>query len=87
MRCDLMVAVTPGGLVSRDSVYALPEQVRVPVVPGVFLDHVLEDPPQRDRLRGSRCKIVQAKAADGGTGPVHTCVVGREIRISARRID
>ena len=57
------------------------------VVPGVFLDHVLEDPPQRDRLCRPRCKIIKAVALDGAASPVHTCMVSGKIRISAYRIN
>jgi hypothetical protein len=42
----------------------------VPVVPGVLLDHVLEDPPQRGRAGRSRCKIIQAVTLDGCASPV-----------------
>jgi len=75
------------GLVSGDAVDALSEQVSVPVVPGVFLDHVLENPPQRDGLFGPRCKIVQAMALDGRACPVHAGMAGGKIRVSTRRID
>src|SRR5215472_15505290 len=40
----------PSALISGSAIDAFAEQVRVPVVPGVLLDHVLEDPPQRYRL-------------------------------------
>ena len=37
-------------LLADDPVDGLPDQVGVPVVPRVLLDHVEHDPPQRDRL-------------------------------------
>src|SRR5215472_4336527 len=40
----------PSALISGTAIDAFAEQVRVPVVPGLLLDHVLEDPPQRYRL-------------------------------------
>jgi hypothetical protein len=59
----------------------------VPVVPGVLLNHVLEDPPQRGRAGRSRCKIIQAVTLDGCASPVNAGMVGGQVRVSTCWVD
>jgi len=59
----------------------------MPVVTGVFLDHVLVDPPQRRRLAGLRNEIVQATADHGRPRSFHAGPVDREVLICSLRID
>ena len=70
------MAVSPGYPVDP-----LAEQVRVPVVPGVLLDHVLVDLAQRRRLRGRGNQVIQTAAKHGGPRPFDAGPVDRQVLI------
>src|SRR5215470_2690264 len=63
LRCVAVQCSPPTPPRSGDAVDALAEQVRMAVVPGIFLDHVDIDPAQIDRytpLRMHECVVERA---------------------------
>jgi len=78
----IALGAAPGRSVPDRAVDPLPDQVGVPVVPRVLLDHVDVDPAQRERLpaagpRGQRVQVVHRRG--GVPAPRHLGAVAGEV--------
>src|SRR4051812_156390 len=75
-------------LVPSRAVDALAQQVGVPVVPRVLLDHVQVDPPQVDlRAVAGQPDVVQAVPGGDGADGVQLCPEPREVVVRPCRVD